>query len=556
MVIVFSVFTNALMLTGPLFMLQVYDRVLSSRSEETLVALFTLVAGLYALYAIFEYARGRVMARVGAQLQTLLGGDVFRAMLERSARKAGPRDGSVQDLDAVRTFLGSPVLLAVFDLPWTPVFIAAIFIFHPMLGWLAVAGGSLLVLAAVLNQVLTTKKTARSAGLTQAAQVFARRAEDRSELIWAQGMQKAAVDRFNRIQDDALEQSMHANDWTGSFVSFTKAFRLFLQSAMLALGAYLVLQGELTAGAMIAGSILLGRALAPIDIAVGQWSSVQRARAGWRDVKTLLEELPETPDPTELPVPEATVKVTGVSVVMRRNDPPILSQVSFDLAAGEAIGIIGRSGSGKSTLARVLTGLIAPAAGEVRLGGATLAQYGPKALGRHIGYLPQDVHLFEATIAENIAQLATEPDPARVVAAAQKARVHDVILALPDGYDTRIGPFSTQLSGGQRQRLALARALYGDPLLLILDEPNSALDSEGSEALNAAILAMKDAGKSVLIMTHRPTAIQSCDKLLILEKGRVAAFGPRDEIIKSMMANADKVSQAIKSGTTPGGRTP
>jgi len=547
-VVLFSVFTNLLMLTGPLFMLQVYDRVLASRSEETLVALSALVAGLYALYAIFEYARGRVMARVGAQVQTVMGGDVFRAVVERAALKRGGREGTVQDLDAVRGFMASPVLLALFDLPWTPVFIVAIFIFHPMLGWLAVAGGTILVIVAIFNQVLTAQKTARAGGLTQAAQVFARRAEDRGELIWAQGMQKAAQARYSQVQDEAIAQSMYASDWTWSFSSFTKAFRLFLQSAMLAVGAYYVLQGELTAGAMIAGSILLGRALAPIDVAIGQWSMVQRARQGWRDVKQILAELPEGAAPTDLPVPEASVKVSGVSVVLRRGDPPILSQISMEVAPGEAVGIIGRSGSGKSTLARVLTGLVTPAAGEVRLGGATLAQYGAEALGGHIGYLPQDVHLFEATIAENIAQLALEPEPERVVAAARKARVHDVILALPDGYDTQIGPMTTQLSGGQRQRLALARALYGDPVLLILDEPNSALDNEGSEALNAVVMAMKAEGKSVLIMTHRPTAIQSCDKLLILDKGRVAAFGPRDEIIKSMMANADKVQQAVKPG--------
>ncbi|WP_380052062.1 type I secretion system permease/ATPase [Falsihalocynthiibacter sp. SS001] len=547
-VAVFSVFTNALMLTGPLFMLQVYDRVLASRSEETLVALFALVAGLYLLYALFEYARSRAIARVGAQLQSDLAPTVFRASLEQSAlrRKAGP--GTIQDLDAVRNFMGSPVLLALFDLPWTPLFIAAIFFFHPLLGWLAVAGGSVLVIVAIVNQVLTAKRTAKGNSLTGAASGFARRAQDRSEYVWAQGMQPSVLMRFRNAQNEAIQQSMAANDWTGSFSSFTKAFRLFLQSAMLALGGWLVLHQQLTPGAMIAGSILLGRALAPIDVAVGQWPMVQRARQGWRDVNILLKGLPEPEMRTQLPAPEARLAVQNVSVILRSGDQPILSQINFELTPGEAIGIIGRSGSGKSTLARVMIGLITPVQGEVRLGGIGLSQYGPETLGQHIGYLPQDVQLFEATIAENIAQLELEPDSAKIIAAAQKARVHDVIVALPDGYDTIIGPDSTQLSGGQKQRLALARALYRDPAVLILDEPNSALDNEGSEALNAVVNAMKEVGKSVLIMTHRPTAIQSCDKLMILEKGRVAAFGPRDEVIKSMMANAEKVKSTLKVG--------
>lgn len=548
-VAIFSVFANALMLTGPLFMLQIYDRVLTSRSEETLVALFGLVAGLYALHALFEYARGRVMAHVGAKIQSELSADVYMAALEKAAFKRKELPGSLQDLDTVRTMLGSPVALAVFDLPWTPIFIAAIFIFHPLLGWLAVAGGSLLVIVAVINHIITARKTAHAAEGTQAAQTFVQRAHNRSEYIWAQGLQLNSLAHFERKQAAATNSAMRANDLTGTFSSFTKSFRLFLQSAMLALGAWLVLHQELTPGAMIAGSILLGRALAPIDIVVGQWHGVQRARSAWRNIKELLAAIPKRDPLTPLPKPEGHLSVTNVSVVYNRGDKPILHQISFYVAGGEALGVIGRSGSGKSTLARVLTGLVRPNIGEVRLGGAMVSQYGPFVLGQHIGYLPQDVQLFEASIAENIAQLETEVDAERVVEAAKKARVHDIILALPEGYDTVIGPHSVQLSGGQKQRLALARALYNDPALLILDEPNSALDAEGSEALNDTVMSMKKEGKSVVIMTHRPVAIQSCDNLLVLDGGRVAGFGPRDEIIKSMLANADQVKQNIQSGT-------
>lgn len=547
----FSVFSNALMLTGPLFMLQVYDRVLASRSEETLLALFALVAGLYVLYALFEYARGRVMAHVGAKIQTEMSSDVYLAALEKAAFKRKDVPGSLQDLDTVRNMLGSPVALAVFDLPWTPLFIAAIFIFHPLLGWLAVAGGTTLVVVATLNQITTARKTAASSNSTQAAQFVAQRAQDRSEYIWAQGLQDNALKRFRRLQTDATNSAMRANDLTGTFSSFTKSFRLFLQSAMLALGAWLVLRQELTPGAMIAGSILLGRALAPIDVAVGQWRTVQRARTAWRNVKALLAAIPKHQQLTPLPNPEGHLSVFNVSVVYTLGEKPILNQISFYVAGGEALGIIGRSGSGKSTLARVVTGLVRPNAGEVRLGGATLGQYGPFMLGQHIGYLPQDIQLFEATIAENIAQLAIQVDAERVVAAAKKARVHEIILALPDGYDTVIGSQSVQLSGGQKQRLALARAIYNDPALLILDEPNSALDAEGSEALNETVDAMKKEGKSVIIMTHSPVAIQSCDNLLVLNQGKVTGFGPRDDIIRSMLANADQVKRNLR----PGGNT-
>lgn len=546
----FSVFSNLLMLTGPLFMLQVYDRVLASRSEETLVALFALVAALYLFYWLLEYARGRVMARAGARLQSAMNGPVFHAILQRAALRRGTARGSLQDLETIRNLFSSPVLLALFDLPWTPVFLVAIFIFHPLLGWLAVAGGGLLIAVAILNQLLTSRKTSEGGRLSMAANKFSRQAEEGGDVIWAQGMGRAMTDRWLRMNEQAVEQSLRANDWTGSFISFTKAFRFFLQSAMLALGAWLVLQNAITAGAMIAASILLGRALAPVELGISNWSLVQRARFGWRDLKALLAESPDPPALTELPAPAARLTVSGVSVIIRRGDKPVLNSVSLDLAPGEALGVIGRSGSGKTTLARVITGLIEPVAGEVRLAGATLDQYGPERLGHYLGYLPQDVRLFDGTVAENIAQMEPSPDASKVVAAAQKARVHDIILKLTEGYDTRIGAADAQLSGGQKQRLALARALYNDPVLLILDEPNSALDAEGSEALNAVVKAMKAGGKGVLIMTHRPTAISACDRLLVLENGKVAAQGPRDEIIKSMMKNASDVQRVVGERAT------
>ncbi len=546
----FSVFTNLLMLTGPLFMLQVYDRVLGSRSEETLVAMFGLVALLFFIYGLLEFARGRVTARIGARVQSAFGSGVFNAILKTTALRAIPRgqQTGLQDLEAIRTFFTSPLLLAIFDLPWTPVFLCAIFIFHPLLGWLALGGGGLLIFIALANQILTFRKTARAQTVSHAATAFSSQVQTMSELAWAQGMSGALETRWRKLQDEAQEYTIGANDWIGFFTSFTKAFRLFLQSAMLGLGAWLVLQNELTPGAMIAASILLGRVLAPIEQGLPQWPLAQRARRGWNNLKTLLGAIQKGDEPTRLPPPMASMNVRDVSIVLPSVEKPVLRGITFFVAPGEALGIIGKSGSGKSTLARVLMGLIAPTAGEVRLGGATLKQYGSERLGKLIGYLPQDIQFFDGTIAENIAHMSLEPDSAQVVDAAQKARVHDVILQLPSGYDTRIGPADAQLSGGQKQRLALARALYGHPTVLVLDEPSSALDAEGSEALNAAVAEMKTEEKSVIIMTHRPQAIAQCDRLLILEGGRSSAFGPRDEIIQTMIKNADNVHQALKAG--------
>lgn len=548
--LLFSVFTNLLMLTGPLFMLQVYDRVLGSRSEETLVALFGLVAVLYLFYGLLEFARGRVMARVGARFQAVLNKRVFGAFLEYTAlaRRSDQTSSAPNDLEAIRTFFASPVLLAIFDAPWTPIFIAAIFIFHPLLGWMAVAGGGLLIIASITNQIVTRKKVLEAQQLTGAANRFARQVEASSPFLWAQGMGSVMAQRWEKLENGAVSRSTGASDLTGTFTTFAKAFRFFLQSAMLALGAYLVLQNELTAGAMIAGSIMLGRALAPIEQGLPQWPVVQRAKAAWGRLTDLLNTVPERDAPLALPAPEARLSVNNVTVIVQPGTPPILSQIGFAIEPGEVVGIIGKSGSGKTTLARTLVGLLRPAAGEIRLSGATLPQYGQDRLGQYFGYLPQDVVLFDGTIAENIAQMALEPDPDRVVAAAKKARVHDVILKLPKGYDTQVGAADMQLSGGQKQRLALARALYHDPVLLVLDEPNSALDAEGSEALNTAVSEMKSQKKAVLIMTHRPTAISTCDRLLVLDGGKVAAYGPRDEIIKSMMRNAGDVQRAVTGG--------
>lgn len=549
---IFSVFANILMLTGPLFMLQIYDRVLGSRSEETLVAMFGLVALLFLFFGLLEFARGRVMSRVGARFQSELGPNLFMAVLERSARYRGMPEGktALADLQAVRNFLTSPVFFALMDMPWTPVFLVAIFIFHPMLGWLAVFGGGLLILSAFLNQLMTQKRVGEAQARALASDRFSKQVESGSELIWAQGMGPHMQTRWARMMEDGLAKTINANDWTGGFSAFTKSFRLFLQSAMLALGAWLVLQNEVTPGAMIASSIMLGRALAPVEQALNQWPVAQRARSGMQNLRAFLNRLPDTEDPTRLPDPKAMLSAQSVTVVGRAGEKPVLNAVSLVVPAGQALGVIGKSGSGKSTIARVLTGLLEPRAGEVRLGGATLQQYGPERLGDLIGYLPQDVMLFDGTVAENIAHMSLNPDSDKVVRAAKRARIHDIILGLPDGYDSVVSAGSLQLSGGQKQRLALARALYNDPTVLILDEPNSALDADGSDALNAAVNEMKAEMKSVVIMTHRPAAIQTCETLVVVDGGRVVAQGPRDEVLQSMVRNAKEIQRVVGGANT------
>lgn len=362
-----------------------------------------------------------------------------------------------------------------------------------------------------------------------------------SDTVRALGMRRAVAGRWQLLRDKALEANIRYSDSNGFYSISSKTFRVFLQSAILALGAYLVLQNEITAGAMIASSIIIGRALAPIEGAIGQWSLIQRAGQGWHNLSQLLTRVPEEDPRTALPKPRAILEVEQVTVVPPGEQVATLRMLNLELRPGQALGVIGQSASGKSTLARVLTGIWPPAAGKVRLDGASLEQYGTDGLADHVGYLPQDVVLFEGTVAENIARMALDPDPVKVVEAARKAGAHDMILRLPDGYDTKLPAMGGRLSGGQKQRVGLARALYGDPVLVVLDEPNSNLDAEGSMALNLAIRNMKAEGKSIVIMAHRPAAIEECELILIMENGQRLAFGPRDDVLRAHLRNHTQV---------------
>ena len=545
----FSIFVNILMLTGPLFMLQTYDRVLSAKSEPTLLALLSIVAFLFLIMGLLDWARGRLLTRMGAKFQAQLDGRVFQAMIKKAStdhtinEKTGAGQ-QLQDLEAIRRFYASPIFVALFDAPFAPVFLIGLALFHPLIGMFAFAGGMVLILSAVANQIVTRTSTVKSAVLSFSSDRYSDQLQNEAETIRSLGMQSNALRKWSEARETALAQSVKAADLGGNFSTISRIFRLFLQSAILGLGAWLVLQGEITPGIMIASSILLGRALAPVETLVNQWSTVQRTKRAWDNLIALLTDVPAERPQVELPRPRAMLKVHRISVVPPKATAPTLKQVSLEVKAGEAVGIIGASGSGKSTLARAITGLWPLTSGNITLDGAPLHQYHPEKLAQYIGYLPQRVTLFDGTIAENIARLAQDFNSVRVIEAAKKAAAHDMILRLPRGYNTPVQTIGTQLSGGQIQRIGLARALYGDPVLLVLDEPNSNLDNEGSIALNHAISAMKAMGSAVMIMAHRPAAIKECDHLLVLEDGSRIAWGPREKVMADMLTNVRVIRKA------------
>ncbi|MBV0892979.1 type I secretion system permease/ATPase [Paracoccus sp. Z118] len=556
-VALFSAAVNLLNLTGPLFMMQVYDRVLGSRSVETLAALFVLVAFLFLMMGLLDLARNRVMARLAARFHDRLEVRVFGAALQEGAASgnASASQAGLSDLESIQRLISSPVLLALFDLPWAPMFLAGLFIFHPLLGVVACLGGVVLVIAALLNQMMAQAPLRQSFAAGQQADRSAALYRDEGELIGALGMRGASLTRWQRLRARAAEFGMQGTDRSAAFTVFSRTFRLFLQSALLAAGAWLVLQGKLTPGAMIAASILMGRALAPIEQIVGGWSLIQRAQDGWARLGRLLSRRPAPAPRTPLPRPAARLEVSGLTVVPPGANAPTLRGVGFAVQPGQALGVIGSSGAGKSTLARALIGAWPPAGGAIRLDGATLDQYDPDVLGSLIGYLPQQVTLFDGTVAENIARLSPSPDAAAVVRAATQAAAHRMILDLPQGYDTPVAQAGARLSGGQIQRIGLARALYRDPALFVLDEPNSNLDNEGSQALNLAIRQIKARGGAVIIMAHRPAAIAECDLLLVMEGGSVRAFGPRDEVLRTTVRNAEDIARPASAGPAITGPT-
>ena len=542
-----SVLVNLLMLTGPLFMLQVYDRVLASQSLPTLAVLFALVVALFAFYGLFEFLRGRLMARVGARMQAELDSHVFYASL-RAARERDPADrrmNALRDLEYLQQLFSGPGPMAILDLPWSPLFFLAIFLFHWQLGVLAVVGTALLLVLAAVNGMHGRAPAHAAQANAGGAESLERSLRSGAEAVQALGMMEAATARWQSRRGRALAGQIAAADRVGAYGSAAKAIRFLLQSAILAWGAWLAIGQLITPGMIIAASIMMGRALAPIDQTIAQWRNYARGRRAWGNLRALFDERDLATVPTALPPLRGCIKAHRLAVAPPGAEVPTLRDLTFSVEPGQALGVIGPTGSGKSVLARTLVGLWPPAHGSLTFDGAALDQWTSDALGAQIGYLPQDVSLIDATVAENIARLHREPDDEAVVLAAKRARVHELILSLPSGYGCTVGPTGAALSGGQRQRIGLARALYGNPSLVILDEPNAHLDADGEQALVEVIGNLKTDGRTVVVMAHRPSAIAACDLLLVLGEGRQRAFGPRDRILHEASGGSARLAVAV-----------
>ena len=527
--ILFSSAINLLMLVPPLYMMQVYDRVLSSRSEATLVALTVLTLGAFAAMGLLEVIRARILVRVSARLDTLLSPLIFDAVFRNHVRTiGGARTQPLNDVATVRQFVAGQGLFAFFDIPWAPIFLLLLFLLHPLLGLLSLGGGVILVTLAFATERTTRTRLADATRNSVAAANFAETSLRNGDAMTAMGMLEAIKTRWMRRHNESLRLQSGASDWAGITTNATKVVRIALQSLMLGAGALLAIEGKISPGLMIAASIIGAKSLAPVEILIGNWSQVVAAQQAWRRLRALLDTVADEPDRMALPTPKGQLSVSAIVAAPPGATAAVLKGVSFDLQPGEALGILGPSGSGKSTLARVITGVWPAASGTVRIDGAELSQWSRDALGPHMGYLPQDVDLFDGTVAENIARLGPV-DPEAVVEAAQRAGIHDLILSLPQGYDTPIGESGNRLSGGQRQRVGIARALYGTPALCIFDEPNSNLDEAGEGHLIQALLHLRETKRTAIIIAHKPSILNHVDKIMILQAGQVAFLGPRAE---------------------------
>jgi ATP-binding cassette subfamily C protein len=536
-VAVFSAIVNLLALTGSLYMLQIYDRVLSSKSISTLVGLSLITLAAYVLSGGLDTIRSKMLARIGARFDEQLARRIFDlvATMPLKGAKASESLQPVRDLDQIRGFLSGMGPTALFDMPFMPIFFIACFIIHPWLGWFSIVGGVVIVL-------LTLYTEAKSRGpmydLTRSGaerHALAETSRRNAEAVRALGMLGHLAARYDRVHTTHVNDGLRASESASVIGAFAKVFRMVLQSGILGMGALLVIEGQMSAGSMIAASIMMSRALAPIEIAVANWKGFIGARQSYRRLQHILSLIPAQGKRLPLPAPRREVLVEDLYVSAPGANAPIVQAASLQLQAGQGLGLIGPSASGKSSLARALVGVWPTLRGEVRLDGAALDQWEPDALGQHVGYLPQDVELFDGTIAENIARFRPDASPEAIIAAAQTAGAHELILGLPEGYDTPIGEGGAALSGGQRQRVALARALFGNPFLVVLDEPNASLDGAGDEALNQAILSVRQRGGVIIVITHRPAALGNMDSVAIMEAGRIKAMGPRDEVLQAVM---------------------
>jgi ATP-binding cassette, subfamily C, bacterial PrsD len=528
---------NVLMLTGSFYMLEVYDRVLPSRSVPTLIALTGIVLILYVFQGLIDLIRARILARVGASFDETLSGRIYENLVRLPLKTRVGGDGlqPLRDLDQIRSFLSSPGPTALFDLPWIPLYLAICFAFHFWIGMTALIGAAILVALTLLTEIFTREPTKAAVIHGVGRNSLAESSRRNAEVLRAMGMAGRFGTLWSQSNAKYVAAQQQAADVSGGLGAMSKVLRLVLQSGVLGVGAYLVIQQNATAGVIIASSILTSRALAPVDLAIAHWRGFVSARQGWRRLSDLMSALPSEEKPMALPAPTAALSVESASVIVPGGQRLVVQDATFMLKAGNGLGIIGPSASGKSSLARMIVGVWAPARGKIRIDGAALEQWDPEELGRHIGYLPQDVELFAGTVAQNIARFESSADPETVIAAAKAAGIHEMILHLPEGYETDIGEGGTSLSAGQRQRLALARALHGDPFLVVLDEPNSNLDAEGEQALTQAILGVRARGGIAVVIAHRPSALAGVDLVLTMTDGKVQAFGPKDEVLNKVL---------------------
>lgn len=537
-IMAYSLCINLLMLTSSIYMMQVFDRVLVSRSGETLVMLTLIAVIALSTMAALDIIRTRIMQKVGGWLDD----QISPVVLDMSLTVALGREGrkspeKLRDLSEIKAFLSGPSALPILDAPWMPVFIGFMFLLHPVLGWVSVSGAVVLLALAVLNDWITRHSSAAASAASAKSMGFADAAIQRADIVEAMGMRAGVLARWNRLNQTALAAQNMSGGRAGFLTGITKFTRQLLQIGILGIGAWLVIGGNLSPGGMIAASILMGRALAPVDQAVTTWRSARSAIDAWKRVRSLLErEVPDTTT-TELPEPDGKITVEGVSYVHKGMDRPALRNVSFEVAAGETLAIIGPSAAGKSTLARLLVGIDTPHTGHVRLDGMEISRWNGEERGKYVGYLPQEIGLIGETVTDAIARLQDDHDDNMVIGAARLAGVHQTIMNLPKGYDMPIGASGNALSGGERQRIALARAVYGGPRFILLDEPNSNLDAEGEKALQRAIDILKTCGTTVIVVAHRPSILRHIDKILVMQDGMVRMIGPRDEVLARVMPN-------------------
>lgn len=526
----FSLFINLLMLTPPLYMLQLYDRVVVSRSGETLLLLTLLVVSMFLVMGLLEFVRTRLMLRMGDKLDSLLKNRVFDAMLNMSLTDKSVGSQPLVDLNYVRQFASSQSVSAIFDFPWVFIYLGVLFLFHPWFGWFAVMTILLQSALAYVNEIRTQELLTEANTKNIIANGVINSHLKNAEIVHALGMGERVKSLWNSQRDEGINPQFQASDRSSIWANMSKTGRVMFQSLMLGLGGYLAITDQISPGMMIAGSILLGRVMAPLDTIVGSWKSFNGFQLAFDRLSELLRRFPEKDQKMSLPEPQGNLTLAGVVVKPPGSEEVVIKEVGFALTAGDVLGIIGPSSSGKSSLARVILGIWPYISGEVRIDGAEINQWDFATLGDHLGYLPQDVDLFSGTVAQNISRFGGV-DSEKVVQAAQLAGVHDLILKMPQGYDTIIGPAGANLSGGQRQRVGLARAVYGEPKLIVLDEPNSNLDEVGEIALVQAIQTLKQKNVTVIIITHRTSVLNCVDKLLAMQEGRVALFGPREKVV-------------------------